>query len=121
MVGDLRFEKGFTLEDALQMVYADDLDVQEIFIESPDANVFTDEDSGDEEKGGLVDNLSGQQLLAGAELRVNKPINEEPDECVQDHEGPYTKPGLEKITWIKGDIIPNEKKFLCLITQHLKI
>lgn len=64
-------------------------------------------------RGGFVDNLRGQQLLAGAELRVNKPINEEPDEDepVQDHERPYTRPGLKKITWIKGDIIPNEKVF----------
>lgn len=42
---------------------------------------MTDEDSGDEEEGGLVDNLSGQ-LLAGAELRVNKAINKEPGEYV---------------------------------------
>uniref|UniRef100_A0A6P7GF23 Uncharacterized protein LOC114341603 n=1 Tax=Diabrotica virgifera virgifera TaxID=50390 RepID=A0A6P7GF23_DIAVI len=111
--GDLRLQRGFTLEEALQMVYEDDLDVQDIFIEPPEANVLTDEDSDDEEEGGLVDNLSGQQLLAGAELRVNQAINEEPDEPVQDNEGPNTRPGQEKITWIKkGDIIPNKKAFL---------
>lgn len=104
--------RGFTLEEALQMVYEDDLDVQDIFIEPPEANVLTDEDSGDNEEGGLVDNLSGQQLLAGAELKVNQAINEEPGEPVQVNEVPYTRPGQEKITWIKkGDIIPNKKAF----------
>ncbi|KAG5869431.1 hypothetical protein JTB14_003123 [Gonioctena quinquepunctata] len=77
--------RGFTLEEALQMVYEDDLDVRDIFIEPPEANVLTDEDSGDEEDRDLVDNLSGQQLLPGAELRVNQAINEEPDEPVQDN------------------------------------
>ncbi|KAK9752887.1 Transposase IS4 [Popillia japonica] len=55
-----------------------------IFIEPPDANVLTDKDSGDEEEGGLVDNLSGQQLLAGAEVRLKKPANEEPDESAHE-------------------------------------
>ncbi|KAG5864381.1 hypothetical protein JTB14_011750 [Gonioctena quinquepunctata] len=78
----------------------------------PEANVLTDGDSGDEEEGDLVDNLSGQQLLAGAGLRVNQAINGEPDELLQDNEGPYIRPGQEKITWIKnGNIIPNKKAF----------
>ncbi|KAG5883569.1 hypothetical protein JTB14_022436 [Gonioctena quinquepunctata] len=110
--GDLRLQRGFTVEEALQMVYEDDLDVRNIFIEPPEANVLNDEDSGDEEEGGSVDNLSGQQLLAGAELRVDQAINGEPDEPVQDNEGPFTRPGQEKITWMKkGDILPNKKAF----------
>ncbi|KAG5877335.1 hypothetical protein JTB14_003621 [Gonioctena quinquepunctata] len=64
--------------------------------EPPEANVLTDEDSGDEEVGGLVDNLGGQQLLAGAELRVNQAINEEPDEPVQDNEDPKITSGEMK-------------------------
>ncbi|KAJ8968049.1 hypothetical protein NQ314_002483, partial [Rhamnusium bicolor] len=95
-------QKGFTVKEALQIAYADDLDVQEIFIEPSEANVLTGEESGDEEEGGLLDNLSGQQLLAGAELRVKKSISEELDKSVLDNEGPYTTPGLERITWIKG-------------------
>lgn len=57
------------------MVYEDDFEVQDIFTEPPDTNVLTDEDSGDEKEKSLVNNLSGQQLLAGAELRANKAIN----------------------------------------------
>ncbi|KAJ8963585.1 hypothetical protein NQ314_005533 [Rhamnusium bicolor] len=94
----ISLRRGFTVEEALQIAYADDLDVQEIFIEPPEANVLTDKDSSDEEKGGLLDNLSGQQLSAGAELRVKKSISEEPHESVLDNEGPYTRPGLDKIT-----------------------
>lgn len=43
-------------------------DVQEIFIEPPDPAVNSDEDSADEDEGGLLDNLSGRQLRAGAEV-----------------------------------------------------
>lgn len=39
-------------------------------MEPPDANVLNDKDSGDEKKAEFVDNLSGQQLLAGADLKA---------------------------------------------------
>jgi len=45
----------------------DDLDAVNIYIEPPDPNEITDEDSGDED-GGLVDNLCCQQLQASAEI-----------------------------------------------------
>lgn len=37
----------------LQMAYDDEVFPVEIFIEPPDANVVTDEDSGDEDDGAL--------------------------------------------------------------------
>jgi hypothetical protein len=70
-----RFRRGFTLQDALNILEANDedgLDVEGIFIAPPESAVLTDEDSGDEESGGLVDNLSGKQLLAAAEIRFNR-------------------------------------------------
>lgn len=45
-----------------------DDEVEEIFIEPPDAAVPSDEDSADEDVGGLIDNLSGRQLRAHAEV-----------------------------------------------------
>lgn len=42
----------------------------DIFIDPPDPNVDSDGDSGDEDKGGLADNLGSLQLRAGAEIRV---------------------------------------------------
>ncbi|KAG5884925.1 hypothetical protein JTB14_001883 [Gonioctena quinquepunctata] len=68
---DFRLERGFTLEDALNMVYEDDIDVREIFIEPPDSNVLTDEDSGEEDEGGTIDKLNRQQLSAHVEVRIH--------------------------------------------------
>ena len=42
--------------------------VQSVFIEPPDNRELSDEDSADEDNGGLMDNLSGKQLQARAEL-----------------------------------------------------
>ncbi|XP_050065148.1 piggyBac transposable element-derived protein 3-like [Aphis gossypii] len=42
----------------------------DIFIEPPNPSVDTDEDSGDEDGSGLVDNLSSRQLTANAEIRL---------------------------------------------------
>ncbi|CAH0713032.1 unnamed protein product, partial [Brenthis ino] len=39
-----------------------------IFISPPDASVLTDEDSGDENCVGTVENLSSRQLLSEAEV-----------------------------------------------------
>ncbi|XP_063925174.1 uncharacterized protein LOC135139034 [Zophobas morio] len=82
------FERGFSLQEALEMAYNDDID--KIFIEPPDNGGITDEnsgdedsgdedsgdedsgyeDSGDEDGGGLIDNLPGSQLRAPAEVRL---------------------------------------------------
>ena len=57
-----RFRKGFSLSQAMDMLNEDnDLlqNVDEIFVEPPDPNVDTDEDSADEDEGGMIYNLSG--------------------------------------------------------------
>ncbi|KAL4125910.1 hypothetical protein QTP88_010147 [Uroleucon formosanum] len=65
---------GFTLQEALDILFdADDeyqAQVREIYIEPPEANILTDEDSGDEDGAGAIDNLTGRQLLARAEIRL---------------------------------------------------
>ncbi|KAG5869302.1 hypothetical protein JTB14_000926 [Gonioctena quinquepunctata] len=53
------------------MVYEDDIDVREISIEPPDSNVLTDEDSGEEDEGGTIDNLNRQQLSAHVVVRIH--------------------------------------------------
>lgn len=40
----------------------------ELYIQPPDSQDLTDEDSGDEDEGGTVENLSRRQLLAPAEV-----------------------------------------------------
>ncbi|KAK4873979.1 hypothetical protein RN001_013339 [Aquatica leii] len=62
-----RFERGLTLQKVLEMVYDDNVD--KIFFESSNAGILTDEDSGNENGGGLLDNLSASQLRAAAEVR----------------------------------------------------
>ncbi|KAG5880967.1 hypothetical protein JTB14_018696 [Gonioctena quinquepunctata] len=44
--------------------------VDEIFVEPSDPNVVTDEDSADQDEGGMVCNLNGRQLCAPAELKL---------------------------------------------------
>ncbi|KAG5895100.1 hypothetical protein JTB14_036375 [Gonioctena quinquepunctata] len=66
-----RFELGFSLKEASEMAFIDVADVSDIFIEPPDCGVLSDEDSGDEDGGGLIDNLPGSQLRAPAELKLS--------------------------------------------------
>ncbi|XP_067003927.2 uncharacterized protein [Anabrus simplex] len=63
--------KDITLKEVLDILEADDSEeetVKGIFIEPPEVNVPSDEDSGDEDGGGLVDNLTGRQLSSKAEI-----------------------------------------------------
>lgn len=53
--------RGFTLEEALR----------EILREPPDSNVLTDEDSAEEDEGGMIDNLNRQQLSAHIEMKLH--------------------------------------------------
>ena len=61
---------GITVQEALDILLADDDERYEptIYITPPAANVLSDEDSGDEDEGGTMDNLNGNQLLAEAEI-----------------------------------------------------
>ncbi|XP_039297867.1 piggyBac transposable element-derived protein 3-like [Nilaparvata lugens] len=61
-----------TLQEAIDILECDDADdVQGIFIEPPAPNIDTDEDSGDEDGGGYVDNLTGRQLTSQVEVVTN--------------------------------------------------
>ena len=56
-----------------------------IYITPPDVHCDSEGDSGDEDGGGLVDNLSGRQLQAEATILTN---NEEQDIDVDIPDGP---------------------------------
>lgn len=49
----------------------------------PNPSILTDEDSGDEEEGGILDNLSGPQLASTAELVFSN--NSRIGEFINDH------------------------------------
>ncbi|KAI4465128.1 geranylgeranyl pyrophosphate synthase [Holotrichia oblita] len=100
--------------------YVDDIDVHEIYIEPPDANILTNEDSGEEDGGGLLDNVSGRQLLLNAELVFRSAVTvdeaEPEDILVRPSNGSgrnnvFLRPGLEKITWIQGDFDGKTRSF----------
>ncbi|XP_039291688.1 zinc finger RNA-binding protein [Nilaparvata lugens] len=73
---------GVTLREALEILEGDDIDgdPSQVFIEPPDANIQSDADSGEEDGGGYVNNLSGKQLLSNAEIVFNS----QPDKSTQE-------------------------------------
>ncbi|GBM27634.1 hypothetical protein AVEN_49942-1 [Araneus ventricosus] len=64
-----------TLEEALLLFdeLNSDSDLDAIYIEPSDSVVVSDEDSEEEDEGGLTDNLSGHQLRAKVEISRKKP------------------------------------------------
>ena len=69
---------GFTLQEGLDILFEveDELksSAEDIFIEPPAVHILTDEDSGDEDGGGTIDNLAGRQLQVPVELRLENNI-----------------------------------------------
>ncbi|KAJ8928490.1 hypothetical protein NQ314_018950, partial [Rhamnusium bicolor] len=76
-------KRKMTVEEALQIAYSDDLDVRNFFIEPPDPTELTDEDSGDEDEGGLIDNLFRNQLNAAVQLEILQIITHEDDDFIE--------------------------------------
>lgn len=130
---------GLTLEEALQLAYSEDHDVRNIFIEPPDATELTDEDSGDEDGGGMVDNLSRNQLSAVAQMEIfyndaTEEVNNNPEEdndflnrtdnvhsefdnteqglaTTTNFSVPVEKVDYNKIQWINGDLEDHDQDF----------
>ncbi|KAG5864564.1 hypothetical protein JTB14_028222 [Gonioctena quinquepunctata] len=121
------FSRALTLEEGLQVAHADNLDVGDIYIEPPEPAELTDEDSADEDGGGLVDNLSANQLQAAAEISIYQQDNTDDNEIISEAlEEPEKEPqpvnSVEKnyysnISWINGDIVCNEKHFFFRIPR----
>ncbi|KAI4465056.1 hypothetical protein MML48_3g00011870 [Holotrichia oblita] len=105
---DVRLD-GITLEEALHLAYDDNLDVGGIYMEPPEANTLTDKDSGDEDDGGLADNLSRNQLQARAEIIVQNNNDVEGTDVAVEYSG--ETPGKVNISWLDGDLVPSQKVF----------
>lgn len=61
------------MQDAIELLVSQDEDMSnnvDLFITPPDPSVLTDEDSAGEDEGGLLDNLSGRQLMASGEIKL---------------------------------------------------
>ncbi len=67
-------QKLLNLEEALAYLEEPEAEeganIDEIFIEPRDPNIESDEDSAEEDGGGLIDNLTGQQLRSGVEVKL---------------------------------------------------
>ncbi|KAG5864828.1 hypothetical protein JTB14_033770 [Gonioctena quinquepunctata] len=98
-----------------------------ISILNPQPAELTDEDSADEDVGGLVDNLSANQLRAAAEIRIYQQDNIDDNEIIPEaleepKEEPQPVNSVEKIyysniSWLNGDIVCNEKQFFSYTTR----
>lgn len=105
------FSGDLTVEEALHIL--DDngnLDVANIYIEPPDPNEMTDEDSGDED-GGLVGNLCRRQLQARAEIEFtdgnrvgDNPVSDEVTPCIPLENHTFIFPTVEQPKWVKGNL-----------------
>ncbi len=93
------------MQEALDIAYAED--IEEIFMEPPDTGVLTDEDSGEEDGGGLIDNLPASQLRAQAEIKL---VN---DERLGGTADDFERPDVKNIKWIKDDLQPGHSVFVC--------
>ncbi|XP_067006387.1 RNA demethylase ALKBH5 isoform X2 [Anabrus simplex] len=77
--------RGLTLAEILEEVEKRDEGVETLYIECPEPTPLSDEDSADEDEGGLIDNLSHRQLAARAEVvlsnqeRLEEDCNDECD------------------------------------------
>lgn len=63
--------RGITLKEALDIAYVEnenDNSVSAVYVEPPESNILTDEDSADEDDAGFIDNLNRNQLCSGAEI-----------------------------------------------------
>ena len=69
----------------------ENLEATDVFIEPPAAAVVSDEDSGDEDVGGTVNNLNGRQLDAPCEV-VLAPSSVVPHTQDADIRGPSCSP-----------------------------
>lgn len=96
--------------------------VTNIYICPPEPHVETDEDSANEDDGGLIDNLSRRQLAASAEIDYNNDENENGSfdnytEDLKKNVAPNKqkkgnscgKKNLEKRVWINGDLTNNRQ------------
>ncbi|KAG5882722.1 hypothetical protein JTB14_020566 [Gonioctena quinquepunctata] len=118
----LLFQIYIYFSEGLQVAHADDLDVGDIYIEPAEPAELTDEDGG-----GLVDNLSANQLRAAAGISIYQQDNTDDNEIISEalekpKEEPQPVNSVEKIyhsniSWINGDIVCNGKQFFSYTTR----
>ncbi|KAK9681279.1 hypothetical protein QE152_g38445 [Popillia japonica] len=121
------FRGGLTLQEALEIAYADEENVRDIYITPPDPHVLTDEDSGDENELD-PNNFTGRQLRAEAELKCkssdseeiagslafNRPLTE--SQCSNEVPLTYNFSNIRNMEWTNGDLV-EPTIFLIFVTK----
>ena len=70
------FFRFVTAEEVLAQIEEDDsVTSAKVFIQPPKDGMDSEGDSGDEETGGTVNNLSGKQLQAAAEAKLSSSLH----------------------------------------------
>ena len=93
------------INEVIDILEERDIPDADIFIQPPDNGQFSDEDSGPEDEGGEIDNLTGRQLQAEAEISARtvpetiglSPMNED----VHDPQPAIDVNLLKKYQWSK--------------------
>ncbi|PSN29524.1 hypothetical protein C0J52_26397 [Blattella germanica] len=91
------FRKPITIQEALDIINEEEnkpqqsrSEIDAIYIAPPEPDILTDEDSGDKEQAGLIDNLNGRQLRANAEIKLksNMEVSNSNDDISEDNISP---------------------------------
>lgn len=85
------------------MAYDEDLDVGQIYMEPTDAGTVTDEDSGEDDGAGLIDNLSSNQWNTNVQLYV-KGLHNNNNSNVEEGVEEVEKVNYSNIEWVKRDL-----------------
>lgn len=55
------------MQEIINLLEDDSLDLSDVYLKPPEVNHVSEDDSADEEKGGLIENLTERRLRAPAE------------------------------------------------------
>jgi hypothetical protein len=67
------FFRKLTVHDVISMLEEDNaFQTADIFLEPPPVDELTDEDSGEEDGGGTIDNLNRHQLAASVDVTITR-------------------------------------------------
>ncbi|PSN53956.1 hypothetical protein C0J52_12514 [Blattella germanica] len=92
-----KYEKPITIQEALDIIneeenkqQQDRSEIDAIYIAPPEPDILTDEDSGNEEQAGLIDNFNGRQLRANLEIKLksNMEVSYSNDDISEDNISP---------------------------------
>ncbi|KAL3275055.1 hypothetical protein HHI36_019827 [Cryptolaemus montrouzieri] len=118
---NIRFEQGLTLQAALGLAYSEDVD--SILFEPPEADVLADKNSGDEEAGGMIDNLSGRQLRASAHVKFANHVSDIKETDFEEIYAEIVAPSFDvpastrstkckkNYSWVEGDLEAKNLEF----------